>query len=564
MSAEYRRGFLFLVQLAATHTQRIFLSGTLPPTSMHNFMETACLSSQFTRIVRGLTNRPEIRYHTVRVNAKERNIHSVVVKLATGLQAHLQEDSRGIIFASTVADAKEVAAALGAFQHHSEMSATARQANMTRWKEGVALNEAGTMKIQSWMVATPGLMYGIDLKNIGAVIFDEEGMTGLVGGVQGTARGGRAGQPCMCFFVTTGTFNPKVNAGDFTCIKKMAEWTRLDKCLRVTPSEVIDGHTITCEILQVSNQHTEYCGFCRPHTKMTALIKNAIATADKPSNKTNTSCLAGYEDLPEDCFAGPVPSEAFASQDTHLSTFAPSKGVAGRTRTQGPHPPIEKFVAPPAPPPSSAPPAVHREKDNSNDVRSLRGHASMPIIMNATLATSLNQTKFLKTAVLDRLILRVRMYCYSCYILTGNYKPRDHERIIQCSPKATFGMGWMSFKKSWINSFPSWHFCRSCGIPQDVGWVPFGPASHPVYGKGCVVEDMIPTMLFALKRDPQAWIKVAASAKLPVSMTDEEFADWVKSYSLGTANYYNGLELVIWFVTEVLKHDKLRPDGPDT
>jgi hypothetical protein len=568
MSAEYREHWMYLWKLALGHTQRVCLTASMPLTSMHNFMETAALSIQFTRIVRGPTNRPEHRYYAVRVDAKTHSVHSVVVNLARALQAEFQLDSRGIIFASTVQDAQEVATAMDAFQHHTEVSVDQKEKNVRHWKEGVRYTESGAMRLQPWMVATPGLMYGVDLERIDAVIFDEEGMPGLVGGAQGAGRAGRRGRPSVCLFVTTGTFNPTPKGADFSGVKKMQEWTRVDKCLRITPSGFLDGIPVTCEMLFKEYPTTEFCGYCRPNAAMTQLISRAIETADKPSHATNMSGLGDLNELPMECFAGIAPTEPFCSHNTPASTFASTpKAILASDRSQGPEPSWSDFVTPSAPPPSSAPPTYHRDAASSQQTqgalqepsdKGVRAHASMPIIMNAALANSVEETKLLKTAVLDRLILRVRSFCYSCYILTGKYRPRDHHRILQCGTGGTFGMGWQSFKKSWILSFPNCHFCTSCGIPQDVKFRSFGPPSHPNYGKDCNVEDMIPTMLFALKRNPPTWKLVAASAKLPIAMTDQEFAAWVKIYALGTTNYYNGLELVIWVITEILKHDTLR------
>jgi hypothetical protein len=565
ISPKYRTAFIHLWNLAKAFSQRIFLSATMPVATLHRFMEIAALEVRFTRFVRGATNRPEIRYHAVRVDPKKRDIHSVVANLARALQkAYFATESRGIVFASTVGDAKAVGAELDAFQHHSQLSPDDKKENMRRWTEGVKLGATGALKLQPWMVATPGLINGLDMDRVDGVIFEEEGMAGMYGGVQGSGRGGRTGHPCMCFFVTTGTFNPKVPDDDPALTKVMAKWTREDKCLRLTPSEVMDGVPVTCESLSKVYSNTQFCSHCKPNTDMTRLVERAIESAAKPSHTTDMTGYEGFDDLPLECFVGQAAFDSFSSDFTAGLALTPAATqiedepigdlVTGMSRGPPSSYPIKESerLGTPLLPSASAPSVLA--------VRNIKGKGvaaspSMPIRMNAALAQGVDDEKLRKTAILDRLIDRIRGYCYSCYILTGQYKPKDHERIIGCKVGATFGMGWQNFKKSWISDLQNFHFCRSCGMPQDVQFKSFGPSSHLGFGKNCNIQDMIPTMIFAIKRHPATWAMVAKATHLPITMTDEDFADWVKIYTVNTSKYYNGLELVIWIIEHVLRHE---------
>jgi hypothetical protein len=540
ISPEFRSGFLRLWDLSNTSTQRVYFTATLPVRFMQSFMETAALHASFTTFIRGPTNRPEIRYHAVRVNSKLHSIHSVVINLAQGLQkAYFGPESRGIIFASRVEDAEEVSRDLDAFQHHKNLDAKAKEDNMSNWKDGVKWNAMGKPESKPWMVATPGLINGVDLPRVDGVIFYEEGMAGLFGGVQGSGRGGRTGHPSMCFFVTSGTFNPKVTEEDRACVKDMATWTRDDMCLRLTPSRVMDGKPVTCGSLAKVHSNTEYCGFCVPNTAMMKMVHHAVNTATKPSHLTDVSGLDDFSDLPMDCFLGIIPSETFSSHNQPASDHRlPSTAITRFGSLDSISPTSTATTIPCTP------------GDQSASVM-----PSLAIQMNLSMAQSIHQAKLKKTDIVNKLILRVRNHCYSCYILTGQYRAKDHHRIIGCKLGCKFGMGWMNFKASWITKLQRYHFCTSCGVPQDVSFKPYGPTAHEGFGKACNVEDLIPTMIFAIKRHPETWLKAAKAANLPTNISDEQFADWVKGYTMNTANYYNGLELVIWVIQNLLHHN---------
>ena len=55
-------------------------------------------------------------------------------------------------------------------------------------------------------------------------------------------------------------------------------------------------------------------------------------------------------------------------------------------------------------------------------------------------------------------------------------------------------------------------------------------------------------MIFAAKREPRVWRLVSGKFGLRSDMSDEEFADWVGGHTLNTDKFYNGLELIIWFI----------------
>jgi hypothetical protein len=118
-------------------------------------------------------------------------------------------------------------------------------------------------------------------------------MGGLFGGVQGTGRGGRTGHPCMCVFVTSGTFNPPQTGEDLSCVDHMKKWTKGNICLRLVPSGVMDGKPETCQSLKERYSNTEFCDKCQPGTVIARLILQAIENTPEPRHIT---CLDGIDD----------------------------------------------------------------------------------------------------------------------------------------------------------------------------------------------------------------------------------------------------------------------------
>jgi hypothetical protein len=193
--------------------------------------------------------------------------------------------SHGVIFGANIQMVKDLGTEMDCFTHYSEQK-TANAINMERWRDGCYLIDNGRKRTQRWMAATPGLINGIDLDRVDAVLFGEEGLGGLFGGVQGTGRGGHTGYPCICIFVTTGTFNPPIMAQDIIHMADMKRWTGESICRHLIPSKVMDGKAIRCGQLVDEYPETEFCDTCEPNTTITHLIKDAIQEAAPPSHVT--------------------------------------------------------------------------------------------------------------------------------------------------------------------------------------------------------------------------------------------------------------------------------------
>lgn len=532
ISDVFRPKFFRLWEVALKNCQRIYLSATIPPRFATYFMEKTALHPPLTQWIRGETNRPELRYHIAKIDAQRHCIISVLSNLAAQLERiHFGPKSRGVIFCSNVKMVQDLMLDMDCFSHYSEQK-TANEINMERWKDGFYVRDDGRQFVQRWMAATPGLINGIDLDNVDAVLFGEEGMAGLFGGVQGTGRGGRTGHPCMCIVVTSGTFNPPHDAHDIKCTQDMKRWTQEPICRRIVPSGVMDDKSITCEELAEIYPTTELCDICDPHTPITQLIKRAIANAMAPCHTTTV------DSLPHDSSSlgvkmrldkNSVQVESLVGKSSHSSSLG-VKMHLDKNRVQ-----VGSLVGK----------SSHQASKSSKPAT----QPGMAIIINQALAEDLLAQKYRKTDVLNDCMTLLRDHCYVCWILNGSFKKADHQPIFQCGlGRQGWGMGWQSFKSRYMHQLPRYHFCFGCGLPQNVNNKNFEPVAHTGLGKECNAHNMINLMLFALKRSPHIWKIVCGQFSLDSNMGDEAFADWSSGYTADTAHYYNGLEMVIWFV----------------
>jgi len=496
--------------------QRRSVTATLPVSLQQQFMERATLRSEFCHWIRGETNRPELRYHVARIDGKETCIISVLTNIARNIETfHFTPESRGIIFTADATMAKKLNAQMNCFVHYGS-NHLANSINMEQWKDGIKVGENGRKVKQKWIAATPGLINGIDLDRIDAVIFGEEGMAGLFGGVQGTGRGGRTGHPCMCVFVSTGTFNPKT-VDRFALLDDMKRWTQEDICLRLTPSGTMDGKPITCTELQKLYPNTEFCAVCQPKTDIVRLIKKAIDDAEQPS-------IDASSDLP--------------SSDPLISTDSSSNSSAMGPSTKSSFSSLSSWKAP-------------SYSSHQSSFAAQNPSIGLPVQMNSSLAQNTLFTKLNKTALFSKIITRVLGHCFVCWIIHHRFVPlaQNHRLIVNCGlPDLRRGMSWINFKRQYISLLPAYHFCHGCGFPQNVDHEHFEPSSHNGYGRNCNIPDSAAAMIYALKQVPETWLSISQHFHLDRNMDDGNFANWVGQYIPNSPNYYNGLEILIWFI----------------
>lgn len=141
--------------------------------------------------------------------------------------------------------------------------------------------------------------------------------------------------------------------------------------------------------------------------------------------------------------------------------------------------------------------------------------------------------------------------CVICWAITGKWgtpKDSNHKFFLSCqkisySPDA---YGWIGIKRSC--KFQKYEYCFFCGLPQG-RWA---PSSHPEIRTGtkqtsCPFEDTVAVLAWYIFRNTPSF--QAAQRALPTLSRVENEADfkiWVGKVE-GRGNFYNALELLIWF-----------------
>ena len=184
--------------------------------------------------------------------------------------------------------------------------------------------------------------------------------------------------------------------------------------------------------------------------------------------------------------------------------------------------------------------------------------------MNVWVAASGNQliqqTKKAKSQTINDMASTLRGYCVICWTWKGiftqiipgvQHQPfADCGKANHCDRKLPWGGG-PTFFATKIDFKPH-HFCWHCGLPQDVNHVQYRPSCHPQPAKGpCAFKGLTTGILFTLHQHPILWAIVKKKFGLKEELDKaEKFASWCQGYDENTANYWMGLEIVIWFWSE--------------
>jgi superfamily II DNA helicase RecQ len=287
---EYRHHFDVVKSFAGFAVQKIYLSATLPPRLMPIFlMETALPDS--TLIIMEPTFQTNHRYHVIMlepaVTTKNRFIADLAKYLTTAFLGPKRR--RGIIFCTSINDVEVIGDAFNNCISHSKMDSTLRLHNEEEWYSGIS----------QWIVATTGLIHGVDNQEVGAILF--AGLPfGAMNLYQGSGRGGRNGEPAMVFLVDNHHLqycHPKDLDDDLQGLVEGDIWMRnTEYCRRLGLGKLMDGKEVICADLD----HAQLCDICDPNTELIQAVRLLIP--DTPNTPSTIESLASMDDYNMDSF----------------------------------------------------------------------------------------------------------------------------------------------------------------------------------------------------------------------------------------------------------------------
>jgi Helicase conserved C-terminal domain len=481
----HRNQFDKIRKLAIYKVQKIYLTATLPPSLLKSFLRNVDLPPS-TKVIRASTNRPNIRYHLLRVDESIKHATAVAVDVAKVLESQFTSGlARGIIFVDTVEDAITIGRSFDNCVCHSKMEGLERARNQSTWFNDYYFD-------RKWIVATSGFIHGIDHPRVEAVVACGT-LYGLINLTQAFGRAGRLGQPVSVVGISNGlmqlVYDVHNNVEDHGGREAVTRWVgNTKRCRRETISQFLDGHLVSCDRLP----NAEKCDICDPDAELLQLLRPLVSGSPE---------VVKY----------PLPS----------------------------HPPANVPIL-----------HLHQSADptSPNLVRLPAKGPSMAILLDASIVDSKMASKIDKAKILNNVYSRLYKKCVVCWVKTEKIVEQDKNHT-PCSGSGEGGAprssGWTNFRKL-IRFDGKYHYCFHCGMPQEN----FRPSRHPAFHKEqsieCPTNSFAYLVIWHIFNDAQIMVKAKKVFPALKDCSDvSQFVAWVVKEDAG--NFYNGLELLIWF-----------------
>jgi Helicase conserved C-terminal domain len=537
-SVHYRECFEKVKELASYPVQKIYLTATLPPQLEHELKVATCLPESVP-VIRESTDRPNLAYHVLQYNGLAVRTTDTAVKLAKVLQQTFEADSRGIIFCRSIARVEDIAPSFGHCKDHSKMSSEHRMAQFERWRCGS----------ENWMVATTGLLHGIDYGWVDAIIFVEMPY-GLMNFAQGAGRAGRKGRPSNIFLLHSseqGQILPQGCQTDETCLVGGVQYMlNTTECRRFVVTNIMDGQGIRCG--EVFNALP--CDICAPDSELAVKSKGLVVEGSRRPQQVNkemslnlSSCSSPALTLGRRPAAPRESNPSLGGKDVTLNAtsirHSPSGLTFDRQQAEVWQVARDGHVHQGAKP-------IEQQKEGRK--------VSMSILMDTHYAW--NQTLALaeKVKILARVTEVVKGHCPVCWAWKKRLRPKttDHKLFSGCADAGEhvgYVYGWLDFKKEIRKKLPKYQYCYNCGLPQGK----LLPSSHPAFEQGstvtaCPLNDFGALVLWHIFHHEETWEAACRGiSEIGTIKTLGEFQVWV-SQKTGQDRFWNGLELILWFM----------------
>jgi len=256
----YRPALENLTWLSCLPCPRYAITGTMPPGDVNTFIDAMEFRPD-AHVIREPCIQRNIKFHFVRTQPNM-NITQLVIRSLTVLRKFGDSNRKQIVFCvnktgvtSFMGSLRDKYKCLHAF--NAEMKDDEKKKSIDAWKaskDGI-------------MIATTGLMAGIDEPNVNGIIFAE--MTyGFIDFIQGCGRGGRDGSICHAISICNGRFGHQLDskgAEDAHTADLVDYHEDRTMCFRTKIARVMDGGLdVKCDTINDCVR----CSFCDPHDEM--------------------------------------------------------------------------------------------------------------------------------------------------------------------------------------------------------------------------------------------------------------------------------------------------------
>ena len=509
------------------------------------------------QVIRESTDRPNHAYHVLHYNGRVVHMLDRVVKLAQLLEKGFESDSRGIVFCREIKKVDILAKSFHHCKDHSKMTSEDRMAQFERWRSGMT----------KWIIATTGLMHGIDYGWVDAIIFVEMPY-GLVNFAQGAGRAGRMGRPSNIFLLHASEYQqimPQGSDPDETCLLGGDEYMlNMRECRRSVMTRIMDGRGVKC-----SDGFTSMpCDICEPESNLVVASK-ALVTGNEGRARmvvTGDEGRARMVVTGDEGRARMVHSDvSLDSSSMYHSTSLVTRGGQLQDLDRGAKKTKEVHydgiqLQKPAHGQRTAHQIAMEQQAPAHGLRASNtgdgGGPSMSILMDAQYAERMNETLAAKVKLLSRMTEVVKGRCAVCWAWKNKatVKTKGHRPFTDCRDGGEYVdyiFGWLDFKKELRKGLGQYKYCYNCGLPQGK----LSPSSHPSFEQGsavpaCPLNDFAAQVLWHMFHHAETWN--AAKQGLPelAMVTEfEGFKSWVVK-TTGQDRFWNGLELILWFMEQ--------------
>jgi Helicase conserved C-terminal domain len=439
----------------------------------------------------------------------------------------MDSDQLGILFCTTIAQVNRLHETFTHCSSHSKRPSSHSLDDEHRWKGGE----------KRWMAATTGLIHGVDIPNVGATVF--LGLPyGLLNLYQGSGRAGRDGRRSFSVVLTPKNHTQVRSRNhpmdeDLGCQAEGVDWIEWNGCRRVRLSMTLDGTDTACEDLP--NCHL--CDWCQPESPLLDALRSVILDPPPPTLRQSIDQVMATqeEDLDDD-----FPDLSGINWGLDDDFGAALDGTQTPPTPTVPRNDANSLANPPAhlaPPTTTAP--------------------SMPVLMAVSHYHQQIRSKKDKAALLSRYARLLLGKCFICWASRQGFRPTHRDLFVACHSGGArvfndHMVGWMDFKK--LIKFPKYKYCFRCGLPQERE---FCPTAHPDLGSGdkgkkhCPLEDFAVLLIWFIRHDQEWWPRaVTVFPGLEFQMGVDTFGRWAAAGE-SLSSFYNGLELVLWFFSEM-------------
>lgn len=649
-SDSYRNLLKKIAKMSTLDCPHIFLTATLPHRQEPYFWQKLRIPTNASTVVRAATPLPTVRFEVIHYNLMETDEYFLCIQLAKNITPQLErDDAVGMIFVNNIEKVNYLARHIpSACRHHGHDPLQERQDALASWYA----------HSRRWIVATNGLIHGIDHRRVSVVIVFEC-LNGLLDLQQAAGRLDRDrifAARCIVIQANKSYHVGTLLDDDVQCQHESDVFVHnKTECRRKYISEPMDGFPTLCS--DIPNAHL--CDICKPDPVFLADVKVMIEAAKKrrpivnptphrnlvtPPPQPLSQPKSSNEALPltpsriprlalttSSSSRGvkrphsrspkasrlPVPSPKNAYPKAPKITLAPmlsqSLQVSQHPSSQNlhswydeqPNSPTRRSPSPGAPfreaearvsmmltrphkirkqehvpasfkepryvsapvqsrsrPPKISPPLASARQPLSSTPAP--GQPSTVIRVAAAILSEADNMRQRKGQVIQDLCNKLDTFCYACWAWYDRRRPKDHRPFIDCPGYRAYvphGFGFFKMKRKVKERLAPYEYCWGCGCPK--AHLPAGhTGSIPSKDNPCPQDDFVFILLWHILYHDQSYscarnhfpdlpdpaVAVGVDAEQKKEYHQNAFVAWAVTETDAPGCYYNGFELVVWFV----------------